>query len=669
MRSLAAWEAALRGAVAEVGGPPAAVAAGLEALRGRPPEERTPALAAYAADLEEGLLLRHLTRTELDSQRELQTPRAPRLPEPGDLPLRIADFEVRALLGAGGMGRVYRAREENLGRDVALKLLDPALLSELGGHQRFLREARALAAINDPHVVTCFRLGEAEGIPFLAMELLTGDARGLLQEAGGRLDEAQVLALGLDAARGLEALGRAGLVHRDLKPSNLLVDAAGRVKLGDLGLARRGGGEDRLTITGAVIGTPAFMSPEQLRGETTLDARADVFGLGATLWNLLTGLPPTLARELGEVERSPRTEALLRRCLATNPSERYPDATSLRRALEECLASAEGFSREELRAAAIVGGAGLLLLAGVASLFLGSGPPPEPTPTATVSAREPERPATTQEPAPSPSAAPEPTPPEREPEPSPSQPLAPSESPAPARTQAPPRPGPATGAAASPSPPPSPAPAPAWTRLEPRVTTAGSPGDWQRWALSDATPRRAPLRVRWTCAAQAERDSSGPVLGHHGFEVGAGYFFELAIRGETGEITAAKDMGAALWLSLQVRADGSLRALVRRTNDAHPAGRDLDLAGAPGLVLLERFNLTRRELDPSRAFEVELAATQEGWSFELRQGGERAHRSRGAWGEGRAPWEAPLERDLYVWTHHGEWAEGRGRGSVEVEVR
>ena len=658
-RSLEDWERALRGAVAEVHGPAAAVAAGLEALRSRAPGERTPALAAYAADLEEGLLLRHLGRLAIPETHT--TPRGQALPQARDLPLQIDDFQLTELLGAGGMGRVYRAREQTLGRDVALKLLDPDVLSELGGRQRFLREARALAAINDPNVVTCFRLGEAEGIPFLAMELLAGDARGLLQDEGGRLSEEHVLALGLDAARGLEALGRVGLVHRDLKPSNLLLDAQGRVKLGDLGLARRESGEDRLTLTGAVIGTPAFMAPEQLRGETELDARADVFGLGATLWNLLVGRPPTLARELGQVEVSRRTEALLRRALAMNPDERFPDAVSLRRALEECAQSEEG-GGEDLRALGLVGGAGALLLAGVAAVFLGRGEPPAPSPppsalaSASSSALPAESPETTI--ASRPEVAARTVSP-----PAPAASPSPSPSPSPEPTLVAPTPTPSLAAS------PEPAASPAWTRLEPQIGATGETGNWRRWALLDTAPRRAPLRVRWTCTARSERDASGPVLPHHGFEVGAGYFFELALRTGTSEVFAAKDLGAAIWLSLQVLADGSTRALVRRTNDEHLPGRDLDLAGTPGLALLGRFSLARRELDPGQEFEVELAATREGWSLVLQQGGERVHRSAGAWVEGGAPWRAPLERDLYVWSHHGEWAEGRGQGTIATEVR
>ena len=207
---------------------------------------------------------------------------------PGD---RVGEFELIELLGQGGMGAVYRARELNLEREVALKLVSPAIAGDPESRQRFLREARSAAAVNHPNVITILRVVDEE-VPFMVLEFLPGgDADDLRRAAGGRLSERRALEIARDCARGLCAIESRGLVHRDLKPANVFLSEDGAAKLADLGLARTQGGDDRMTQTGIVVGTPAFMSPEQADGDE-VDIRSDIYSLGATLYHMLSGSRP-----------------------------------------------------------------------------------------------------------------------------------------------------------------------------------------------------------------------------------------------------------------------------------------------------------------------------------------------------------------------------------------
>jgi hypothetical protein len=211
-------------------------------------------------------------------------------------PPRIPGYAVERVLGMGGMGMVHLARHETLQRLVALKVMRADLARDPQYAARFLREARAAARLAHPAVVQIHDAGEAGGHLYLAMEYLPGgDLRRAL--ADGPLAEAEALAAIATAAEGMAAIHRAGLVHRDLKPENLLRDAEGRVKVGDLGLARPThgaptGNEAHVTVQGDALGTPAYMAPEQAQGAADLDARCDVYGLAATLYSLLTAQPP-----------------------------------------------------------------------------------------------------------------------------------------------------------------------------------------------------------------------------------------------------------------------------------------------------------------------------------------------------------------------------------------
>ena len=211
---------------------------------------------------------------------------------PGDVG-RLAHYRVLDALGAGGMGAVFLALDEDLDRRVALKVMQPECALDPGARERFLREARAAAAVKHDNVVTIYQVGEDGGMPFIAMELLAGASLASYLHRKGRLTVAQALRVGHEAAAGLDAAHALGLVHRDIKPGNIWLEAPrGRVKILDFGLAKSSDASiGSLTATGEVVGTPGFMSPEQARGKR-LDARSDLFSLGTVLYLLTTGRLP-----------------------------------------------------------------------------------------------------------------------------------------------------------------------------------------------------------------------------------------------------------------------------------------------------------------------------------------------------------------------------------------
>ncbi len=284
---------------------------------------------------------------------------------------RVLDgkYELLARLGEGGMGTVYRARRLHIGDEVAVKVLHPKYVSDADAVERFRREARSAAIIRHANVVTIHDFGEARasGAPaYLVMELVRGTSLRELLRREGRLAPARAVSLMRDICAGVGVAHREGVVHRDLKPDNVIVvPPAGEgeretAKVVDFGLAklRDMALGPSLTQTGAVMGTPSYMSPEQCRGEE-MDARADVYALGAMLYEMLAGGPPfrsnTLAGlitkhlheeppALPEGSGPPALEAACRRALAKNPDERQPDANALSRELRAALerAAVEG---------------------------------------------------------------------------------------------------------------------------------------------------------------------------------------------------------------------------------------------------------------------------------------------------------------------------------------
>ena len=220
------------------------------------------------------------------------TPSWRRRKEPDELG-RLGPYRVLKVLGAGAMGVVFQAEDPHLRRPVALKVMRPHLAASAEFHRRFLREARLAAAIEHEHIVTVYQVGEDRGVPFLAMQLLRGKTlEDRLERAGGRLPLPEVLRVGREIAEGLAAAHARGLVHRDIKPANVwLEERRGRVRIVDFGLARGSEPDAQFTQAGAVIGTPAYMAPEQATG-AAVDARCDLFSLGAVLYRAATGKAP-----------------------------------------------------------------------------------------------------------------------------------------------------------------------------------------------------------------------------------------------------------------------------------------------------------------------------------------------------------------------------------------
>jgi serine/threonine protein kinase len=204
---------------------------------------------------------------------------------------RLGCYRILQLLGEGGMGMVFKAEDVNLQRPVALKVMKPEVACNPSSLQRFVREARAAAALKHDHIVTIYQVEHETTVPFLAMEFLQGEPldRWLQRH---RPTFRQALKLAREIALGLQAAHERGLIHRDIKPANIWLEAPrGRVKILDFGLARATDGDSHLTQSGAILGTPAYMAPEQARSEK-VDARSDLFSLGVVLYRLLTGEMP-----------------------------------------------------------------------------------------------------------------------------------------------------------------------------------------------------------------------------------------------------------------------------------------------------------------------------------------------------------------------------------------
>ena len=262
----------------------------------------------------------------------------------------VAHYRVEGEIGRGGMGVVYSALDPKLARRVAIKLLPPDADHER--RRRFIQEARAASALNHPNIVTIYEVGEHDGTAFIAMELVDGTPLDRLL-AGGLLPIATAIDYSVQIAAALEAAHSAGIVHRDIKPSNVVVTRDGRAKVLDFGLAKligRAPAEVTIsaldTMPGVVMGTAAYMSPEQAQG-STVDARSDVFSLGAVIYQMVTGRRPfagdssaalisSILRDDPAPMRSSRPdvparlEAIVARALRKEPAERYADAGALR---------------------------------------------------------------------------------------------------------------------------------------------------------------------------------------------------------------------------------------------------------------------------------------------------------------------------------------------------
>jgi serine/threonine-protein kinase len=276
--------------------------------------------------------------------------------QPGDL---IADrYELEELVGSGGMSSVFRARDRQLGRRVAIKILHDRFGEDPEYVERFRREARAVARLTHPHIVTVIDRGADDGRQYIVFEHVEGENLKELVVRTGRLPVRRAVELVLAVADGLAFAHEHGLVHRDVKPQNVLLSREGEVKVTDFGIARSLDVEHGVTQTGTVIGTGEYLAPEQASGEPVSPA-TDVYSLGVVLWELLTGdvpfagdnfvavalrhvneLPPSLTDERPDVP--PRLAAAVERALAKDPARRFPTMSAFAAELRACLTEPDG---------------------------------------------------------------------------------------------------------------------------------------------------------------------------------------------------------------------------------------------------------------------------------------------------------------------------------------
>src|SRR5256885_9951974 len=326
---------------------------------------------------------------------------------------KLGPYEVVAPVGAGGMGEVYRARDQRLGRDVAIKVLPASFSRDAERMRRFEQEARATAALNHPNILAVFDIGTHDGSPYLVTELLEGETLRERMQARA-LSPRKAVDYAQQIARGLVAAHEKGILHRDLKPENIFVTSSGQVKILDFGLAKLiqpGGGAGASdsptlasgTAAGVVLGTVGYMSPEQVRGQN-VDARSDLFSLGTILYEMVSGRrafggdtpADTMSAILNE-EPPPLTDIqqnippglarIVEHCLEKNPGDRFQSARDVVFALE----AFSGSSSSKVAALAAAGRGGLrkataglvaaaAMTAGIVAFLAGRSTSPTATP-------------------------------------------------------------------------------------------------------------------------------------------------------------------------------------------------------------------------------------------------------------------------------------------------
>ncbi len=258
-------------------------------------------------------------------------------PSVGEVATLFPQLEILSLIGRGGMGAVYKARQPALDRIVALKLLPPESVAGPGFTERFNREARALARLNHPNIVVIHEFGQAGALPYFIMEFVDGlNLRQL--EQSGRLPAREALAIIPQICEALQFAHDAGIVHRDVKPENILIDKAGRVKIADFGIAKMMGvnGGEEASVTSHALGTPHYMAPEQVEHPETVDHRADIYSLGVVLYEMLTGELPLgkFAAPSRRVRVDVRLDEVVLRALEKEPDLRYQKVSEVGDRLE-----------------------------------------------------------------------------------------------------------------------------------------------------------------------------------------------------------------------------------------------------------------------------------------------------------------------------------------------
>jgi serine/threonine protein kinase len=256
-------------------------------------------------------------------------------PSPAKLARHFPQLEIIELIGRGGMGAVYRARQPSLDRLVALKILPPGVAGDASFAERFTREARALARLSHPNIVAVYDFGQAAGMPFFLMEYVDGPNLREL-ERGGKLSPREAMQIIPQICEALQFAHDEGIVHRDIKPENILLDKKGRVKIADFGIAKLVGQttvpDAGLTGAGDVVGTLNYMAPEQREKPLTVDHRADIFSLGVVFYELLTGELPIgkFAPPSQVAQVDVRLDEVVVRALEKEPARRYQHVCDLR---------------------------------------------------------------------------------------------------------------------------------------------------------------------------------------------------------------------------------------------------------------------------------------------------------------------------------------------------
>src|ERR1041385_6433911 len=264
-------------------------------------------------------------------------------PPVGELAKLCPQLEILGLLGQGGMGAVYKARQPVLDRFVALKILPTEAASDPGFAERFTREARALARRDPPNIVGVHDFGRAGGFHYFLMEFVDGANLRQVEQAG-KLTPREALQIIPQICEALQFAHDEGIVHRDIKPENILVDKRGKVKIADFGIAKILGQRGDATLTGAkdVVGTPHYMAPEQVEKPATVDHRADIFSLGVVFYEMLTGELPLgkFAPPSKKVQVDVRFDEIVLHALEKEPEQRYQRASEVKTDVETIAAGA-----------------------------------------------------------------------------------------------------------------------------------------------------------------------------------------------------------------------------------------------------------------------------------------------------------------------------------------
>src|ERR1700676_3813886 len=279
----------------------------------------------------------------------------------------LGTHEILALIGVGGMGEVYKAHDTKLRRDVAIKVLPESFARDADRLARFRREAQLLASLNHPNIATIYNIEDSNNTTYLVMELVPGETLADHLKRDGAVPVEEALVIAKQIAEALEAAHEKGIIHRDLKPANVKVTPEGKVKVLDFGLAKAFAGDTAnddpsnsptlsmaATMHGMILGTAAYMSPEQARGKA-VDKRTDIWAFGCVLYELLCGHPAFEGEDVTEILAAvvktepdwkrlpeatpPAIRTLLRRCLRKDRRQRLPDAGAARIEIEEALAA------------------------------------------------------------------------------------------------------------------------------------------------------------------------------------------------------------------------------------------------------------------------------------------------------------------------------------------